>query len=159
MFSLVHPSVDRYDAWLAAHREWGPGLHEDGFGIGQDDDVNSRQGFAAWIDKLRQGPGELWWIVEDGTVLGGIALRAVDDQRAARHGHVGYGVRPSARGRGVASWALQQVVDLARDAGRESIALVCLSENVASIRTVERCGGTVESVFDAGRAQRLVIEL
>ncbi|GGB41080.1 acetyltransferase [Flexivirga endophytica] len=159
MLSLVHPSVDRYDAWIAAHREWGPGLHEDGFGIGEDDRVDSEVGFAAWISKLRQGPGDLWWIVEDGVVLGGIALRAPDDPRAARHGHVGYGVRPSARGRGVASWALAQVVDLARDAGRQSIALVCLSDNVASIRTIERCGGTLEKVLDDGRAQRFVIRL
>jgi hypothetical protein len=27
------------DAWLAAHEEWGPGLLEDGFGLGPDDDT------------------------------------------------------------------------------------------------------------------------
>lgn len=102
---------------------------------------------------------DLWWIAENGAVLGGIALRAPNDPRAARHGHVGYGVRPSARGRGIASWALARVVDLARDAGRKSIALVCLSENVASIRTIERCGGTLEKALDDGRAQRFMISL
>lgn len=157
--SLVRPSVDLYDAWLAAHHEWGPGLHEDGFGIGEDDDVDSRDGFEVWVGKLRQGDGDLWWIVEDGTVLGGIAMRAANDPRAAEHGHIGYGVRPSARGRGVASWALQQVVALARDAGRESVALVCLSKNMPSIKTIERCGGVFEGLIADGRAQRFVIEL
>ncbi|CCQ14307.1 GCN5-related N-acetyltransferase [Rhodococcus sp. AW25M09] len=30
---LAIPSVDMRDAWLEAHAEWGPGLHEDGLGL------------------------------------------------------------------------------------------------------------------------------
>ena len=32
---LIAPTTRWHTAWLAAHREWGPGLHEDGFGLGQ----------------------------------------------------------------------------------------------------------------------------
>ncbi|MGN8050287.1 GNAT family N-acetyltransferase [Curtobacterium sp. 22159] len=42
-------------------------------------------------------------MVEDGKILGGIALRSPDDERVHRFGRIGYGVSPSARGRGVAT--------------------------------------------------------
>jgi hypothetical protein len=29
----------------------GPGLHEDGFGFGPEDEVDSAEGFAAWVGK------------------------------------------------------------------------------------------------------------
>jgi len=103
VFELVKPHAELFGTWSEAHREWGPGLHEDGFGIGSSDDVDTVEGFRDWVARIEQGPGELWWIVEDGKVLGGIALRAVDDERVHRFGHIGYGVRPSARGRGVAT--------------------------------------------------------
>ncbi len=32
--------------------EWGPGLHEDGFGITPDDDVNTVDGFRAWVARI-----------------------------------------------------------------------------------------------------------
>lgn len=144
MLELVTPTESLRDAWRAAHAEWGPGLHEDGFGIGADDDVDTDPGFSAWVASLRGGSGELWWIVEDGEVSGGIALRAAEDPRAERHGHVGYGIRPSARGRGVATWALREVVSRAA----RPIRAVCLDDNAASIATLEKVGAVLERKED-----------
>jgi RimJ/RimL family protein N-acetyltransferase len=152
MLELISPTEALRDAWRDAHEEWGPGLHEDGFGIGADDDVDTDPGFGAWIAALRSGPGEVWWIVEDGEVLGGIALRAADDPRIERHGHIGYGVRPSARGRGVATWALRAVIDRAAQIGIDPVIAVCLDDNDASIATLERAGGRLERVEDRGTA-------
>jgi predicted acetyltransferase len=47
-----------------------------------------------------------WWIVEDGRVLGAIALRHELNERLIQLGHIGYGIQPSARWRGLATWAL-----------------------------------------------------
>jgi predicted acetyltransferase len=47
-----------------------------------------------------------WWIVEDGRVLGAIALRHELNERLMQLGHIGYGIQPSARRRGLATWAL-----------------------------------------------------
>lgn len=148
MPELVEPDVGHHRAWLDSHREWGPGLHEDGFGLGPDDDVESAAGFAAWIERLRDRPARFWWIVEDDEVLGAIVLRPFTDDRVLRQGHVGYGVRPSARGRGLATWALGQVLDEARAAGMERVLLVCLDDNLGSIRTIERQGGVLEQVVE-----------
>lgn len=146
MFELVKPRAELFEAWSEAHREWGPGLHEDGFGIGSDDDVDTDKGFRDWVARIEQGPGELWWIVEDGKVLGGIALRAADDERVQRFGHIGYGVRPSVRGRGVASWALGKVLRHAESLGIDPVLALCLDDNAGSIATLERHGATLEAI-------------
>lgn len=159
MFELVRPRAELFDAWGRAHREWGPGAHEDGFGIGVDDDVDTIEGFLTWITRTAQDSGELWWIVEDGEVLGGIALRAADDERVHRLGHVGYGVRPSARGRGVATWALGEVLRHAASSGIDPVLAFCLDDNAGSIATLEHHGATLEAVEQHGavRVRRYAI--
>jgi len=149
MPELVVPDVVRHSAWLASHREWGPGFHEDGFGVGPEDEVESAAGFAAWVSRLRSLPAaRVWWIVEGDAVLGGIALRTGDN--VLQLGHVGYGIRPSARGRGVATWALGEVLPRAREAGLSRLLVICLDDNVGSIKTIERQGGVLEKVMHDG---------
>lgn len=99
MLELVAPDITRRDAWLESHHEWGEGPHEDGFGIRPEDEVETPEGFAAWVDWLRSRRGHLWWIVDGDVVLGGITLRPFDTDWTRQAGHIGYGVRPSARGR------------------------------------------------------------
>lgn len=156
MPQLLAPTADLHPAWLAAHDEWGPGLHEDGFGLGPDDDVRTTEGFATWVRSLREagtdrGDGAVasWWIVEDGEVLGGIALRhGITPERTRAVGNLGYGVRPTARGRGVATWAVGEVLGRASSYGLEEIAVVCLVANRASARVVEAVGGVLSEVWD-----------
>lgn len=153
MPDVVEPDVARHAAWLDSHREWGRGLHEDGFGIGPDDDLESPAGFAAWVAEIRSGPERFWWIVQDEVVLGGIALRPFTNDHVLRVGHIGYGVRPSARGRGIATWALGQALERAREAGLRRVLLVCQDDNAASIKTIERHGGVVDGTFPGSYAQ------
>jgi predicted acetyltransferase len=153
---LLAPVAHLHAAWLEAHREWGPGLHEDGFGLGPDDEVDTPGGFAAWVAALNEksdpvknaaagrAGATLRWIVEDDVVLGGIALRHGDDDRTLRLGHIGYGIRPSARGRGLATWALGRMLLEARALGMSRVRLVCEADNAASAITIERNGGVLE---------------
>ena len=111
MPELVEPTTRLYTAWLGARDDWGPGTHEDGFGLHPEDDVETPDGFAAWVRRLRQqsdptvplAAGRVrvtyWWIVEGDTLLGAIALRhQLNDFLLRVVGQVGYGIRPSARG-------------------------------------------------------------
>jgi predicted acetyltransferase len=140
--TLVAPSHDLRDAWLDCRIEWGPGLHEDGFGLTADDDVESAQGSSDWVDRLRSDAECTYrWIVEGERVLGGVALRHDGHELADRFGHIGYGVRPSERGRGVASWAVHELLRLAADLGMTRVAAVCEVGNAASTATLERAGG------------------
>ena len=162
MLELVPPDVARHAAWLDCHEEWGPGLHEDGFGLQPGVDVTRADSFAEWVRRMGELPGvRLWWVVEGDAVLGGLALRTADDEETARLGHVGYGIRPSARRRGVGTWALGQLLPLARAEGLSRLLLVCEDDNVGSVRTIEAQGGVLEGVVDDGDevARRYWIEL
>ena len=159
MPELILPATRLHAAFLECHHEWGPGLpHEDGFGIGPDDDVESPVGFAAWVHqrtRLAHPPGTpcpaeghatCRWIFEDGKVLGGIALRHIFNDDI---GHIGYGVRPSARRRGLANWALGEMLKEARTAlGLDRVLIPCLADNFASAHTIERNGGVLEGIRD-----------
>lgn len=147
MAELIPPTERLYHAWSGAHAEWGPGLHEDGFGLLATDMVDSRSGFTAWLERLNGESSRCMyrWIVDDGSVLGGIALRhGYDDDAVQLLGHIGYGVRPSAWNRGLASWALDEMVSEAGLLGLRQLLVICDVGNAASIRAVERQGGILE---------------
>lgn len=154
---LIAPTTRLHAAWLAAHDEWGPGLHEDGFGLSASDEVASTTGFATWVARLSDetaGPCVYRWIIEGDRVLGGIALRYGDNDFVHTAGHVGYGVRPSARGRGVATWALGRMLAHARSLGLDRVLAVCEVGNLASARTIERQGGVPEPLPDGAAVRR-----
>jgi predicted acetyltransferase len=162
MLTLVAPDVALHASWLAAHREWGPGLHEDGFGIAAEDDVDTVEGFSRFVERVRTRPtARLWWVLDDDLVVGGIALRHADAPNVLKHGHLGYGVRPSWRGKGVATWALGEVLGRAPAVGLQQVLLVCLDDNVASIKTIEHHGGLLDEVVmhDGIRLRRYWIDL
>jgi predicted acetyltransferase len=170
---LIAPTARRHDAWLEAHAEWGPGSHEDGFGLGPADEVTSPAGFAAWLARLagQSDPARTLdagrhrcvyrWIVEGDRVLGGAALRHGDDEYVRWAGHLGYGIRPSARRRGLGGWALLRLLDEGRALGLDRLLAVCAPDNVASVRTIERCGGAFEGLGDTpfGPARRYLFTL
>ena len=136
-------------------------MHEDGFGLTPADDVETAEGFRHWIDRLNAAEDlcACRWIVDGGRVLGGIALRLQDTDFTRHHGHVGYGVRPSARGHRVASWALEGILDLARLNGLTRVLAVCELENVASARTIERLGGAPAGGSDPSNVRRYWIDV
>ncbi|RAG86872.1 GNAT family N-acetyltransferase [Streptacidiphilus pinicola] len=158
MPKLVAPTVRLHSAWLEAHQEWGPGLHEDGFGVGPDDEVRSAEGFATWVALLEAesapkavaaGRGCTYrWIVEGDRVHGGIVLRHGINDYVLQFGHVGYGIRPSSRRRGLATWALGAILDEARALGLDEVLAVCENDNLASARTIEHHGGVLEALQD-----------
>ncbi|MGA5699800.1 GNAT family N-acetyltransferase [Peterkaempfera bronchialis] len=171
MAELIAPTTRLHSAWLEARNEWGPGLHEDGFGLGPSDEVDSPDGFAAWVARLadESGPhaGETGractyrWIVEGDRVHGGIALRYGLNDYVQQFGHIGYGIRPSSRRRGLATWALGRILDEARALDLDRVLIVCEVDNLASAKTIEHHGGVLEGVRDTehGPARRYWITI
>ncbi|MFI6824072.1 GNAT family N-acetyltransferase [Micromonospora sp. NPDC050187] len=173
MPELVVPTVRLHAAWLEARGDWGPGIHEDGFGLRPDDEVDSPAGFAAWVARLTEAAGratslsadralcEYRWIVDGDRVLGGIALRHGLNEIVQQRGHIGYGIRPAARRQGLATWALGRMLDEARRLGLGGVLIICAVDNLASARTIERCGGVLEDIreTDLGTARRYWIML
>ncbi|WP_203806967.1 GNAT family N-acetyltransferase [Actinoplanes couchii] len=175
MLKLISPTTELRAAWLASRDEWGIGVHQPGSGLRPGDDLDSPSGFAEWVARLHRESDEsrppatglvhaaYWWIVSpEDFVLGTISLRyALTDFLLQAAGHIGYSVRPSARGHGVASWALAEVLDAARRQRLGSVLITCDEDNAASARVIEKNGGVLEDVRDTpvGRKRRYWIGL
>lgn len=159
MPELIPPTVLLHDSWLDARDEWGRGVHQDGSGLRPEDEVDSAAGFSAWVGRLLReadasipaAPGRVhatyFWIVEAGSFLGAITLRhALSEFLLRAGGHIGYGIRPSARGRGLATWALRAVLPEAQALGMERVLVTCRDDNLASAAVIERNGGVLDDV-------------
>lgn len=95
-------------------------------------------------------------------LVGRVSIRhELNDTLAAWGGHIGYGVVPWRRRSGHAREILRHAVIVARAVGVERILLVCDDTNVGSARTIEACGGLLESVVNgpegSGRLRRYLI--
>jgi predicted acetyltransferase len=70
----------------------------------------------------------------------------LNEHLAVVGGHVGYGVVPAHRRRGWATEILRQSLVVARAVGVDAVLVTCDDGNVGSARTIERCGGVLESI-------------
>ncbi len=87
---------------------------------------------------------EQWWLVRGGRILGTARLRLVLTPRLRlQGGHVGYDVRPTERGRGVATELLRRVLARANALGIDPALVTCDDDNVASARVIEKNGGVL----------------
>lgn len=91
------------------------------------------------------------WAKADGEIIGRISIRhELNDFLKKVGGHIGYIVRPSWRGRGVASEMLRQILntDRAREVGH--LLLTCDETNIASEKSILKNGGLFEGYVDMG---------
>ncbi|NHN56619.1 GNAT family N-acetyltransferase [Calidifontibacter sp. DB0510] len=160
MIRLVDPDPQRHADWLAAYDDFDDGAVRHGFGVYLEDpaqlrdpahfaEVVRRQLAGAYGRELPEGyvPATCFWITDDSDiVLGALQLRhtVATPFLLNEGGHIGYGVRRSARGRGVATAALREAVRRAHGLGIDRVLLTCDLDNLASARTIERCGGVLE---------------
>jgi predicted acetyltransferase len=113
--------------------------------------------FVAFLDQQRRG-GELPapWVPAtfllaevDHTVVGRTSIRhELNDHLLAVGGHIGYGVLPDYRRRGYATEMLRQSLVIARSYDVSPVLVTCDEDNVASRRTIERCGGVLENIVE-----------
>ncbi|MCG6442150.1 GNAT family N-acetyltransferase [Vibrio parahaemolyticus] len=84
-------------------------------------------------------PSTTYYCVSASEILGAIRLRKGTNPHVENViGHVGYETRPSARGKGVASFLLAWVRD---HVVPESVIVTCSIHNPASQKVIENCGG------------------
>lgn len=112
--------------------------------------------YGEWLEKIKENSSpetvSADWVVadtffavreSDGEIVGIIDIRHnLDlDFLAQYGGHIGYAVRPAERRKGYAAEMLRQALDHARGLGLSKVMLGCYSDNTASKRTIEKCGG------------------
>ncbi|NYJ73801.1 GNAT family N-acetyltransferase [Allobranchiibius huperziae] len=168
MIELVRPTVELAEAWRASASDFPAGAVLHGYGLPSDrDEFLSRttdSEIVRYFTDAESGVGlpdgwvpcTTYWIVDDSApdiVLGSLALRHHIETDFLREygGHIGYGVRPSARGTGVASAALRAALLRAAALGIARVLLTCDEDNIASRRTIEGCGGVFERMAGVRR--------
>ena len=121
------------------------------------DELKDPGRFAAYTERLRElaEPGtwlpdgvvpatHLWWVDGD-DFLGRLSIRhSLTPFLLNLGGHIGYVVRPSARGRGAATAMLRAALPVANQLGIDPALVTCDDDNRASSRVIETCGGVFE---------------
>lgn len=87
---------------------------------------------------------------EDKKIVGIIDIRHdIESNEMLRKygGHIGYDIRPTERNKGYATEMLRLALEYFRNIGLERVMLGCYSDNISSIRVIEKCGGKLADRF------------
>ena len=94
----------------------------------------------------------------DGQAVGFLNLRLLlNDHLLQEGGHIGYSIRPSARGKGLAKEQLRQGLQVAKSKNIKRALVTCDSDNAASRAVILANGGTLEDI--RGGKERYWIDL
>lgn len=97
-------------------------------------------------------PGTTFVLVDGKKIVGAINIRHYLNDYLLKHGgHIGYGVLKSERGKGYAKKMLNFGLNFLRDMGLDKALLTCDSENVASRKVIEACGGQFENEVESDK--------
>ena len=118
--------------------------------------ARARPDFPAYVQNLHDDERGLvgvvacshrWLVSGEGALVGVVRVRHDLPTRFLQEevGHIGYDVPPAWRGRRLGAVALQAGLEHARQLGLEHVILYADMDNPASWRTIERCGGVLES--------------
>lgn len=122
-----------------------------------DDNWREPEGFARYVaavreEELAEGrrpegfvPASWYWYVDGDVYLGRIQVRhRLTPYLLEYGGHIGYGVRPTARRRGHATAMLREVLPYARALGLDRVLVTCDTTNIGSRKVIEAGGGEFE---------------
>ena len=121
--------------------------------------------FVARMRQMRDGidlaanrvPATYLVAVEGDRIVGRASIRhELNAELLERGGHIGFGVVPAARRRGIATEILRRCLELAHSRGLERVLVTCDENNVGSRTTIEHAGGHLEDIRDhaEGRVRR-----
>jgi len=98
-----------------------------------------------------------WTIDAAGEIVGVANIRhRLNENLLLEGGHIGYSIRPSLRGRGLATRQLALALEVAGLRGIRRVLVVCERDNPASARVIEKNGGCMESEVTAEETGKLM---
>lgn len=90
-------------------------------------------------------PQTHFWITLDEKPIGWLKIRHyLNDYLREHGGHIGYGIVPTARGKGYGTEALRLGLEEAQKLGIDRVLLTCNPSNIGSRRVIEKNGGQLE---------------
>ena len=111
-----------------------------------------------WLEKLEierkmqptpdRVPAETFMLIRkgDNKLLGIVNIRmSLNDYLLQHSGHIGYGIRPSERQKGYASYQLYCALKFCDENGIDRALLTCDKNNIGSAKTIQNCYGVLEN--------------
>lgn len=115
--------------------------------------------FKQWIKKekqmhlgihLEEGfvPGTTYLYMDGDIVIGTINIRhCLNAYLLQQGGHIGYSIHPHQRRKGYATKMLQETLQICKQWEIWPVLITCNKENIASRKTIEKCGGKLENEY------------
>lgn len=122
-------------------------------------------GFARRVREWERGQGcppdgvptSVFLLMRGPRILGECTLRhALTDALRDDGGHISYGIRPSERDKGYATYLLRLVLDEARRRGMKRVLLTCDKSNLASARVIHKNGGFLDGEGISQQRSKLI---
>lgn len=87
-----------------------------------------------------------YWLIDENSVIGAVNIRhRLNDYLFKYDGHIGGGIRPSARCKGYASLMLALSLEKTKSMGMDRVLITCNKGNIASEKTIIKNGGVFDS--------------
>jgi predicted acetyltransferase len=129
--------------------------------------------YGVWLEQLAKNSDKSTvnrdWVVastflamrkSDRKLIGMIDIRhELNDFLQSYGGHIGLGIRPSERGKGYASKITMEGLDFCKKIGLQKVMLACYKDNLASRKTIEKCGGKFEKEFTISEIENIHLDL
>jgi len=129
----------------------------------------AQKDFIAYIRKLAKESAGLdlppgivpmttfWMVKHNQTILGKSVLRHYLTPALEHHGgHIGYVIRPSQRKKGYGTLILALTLEKARALGLARVRLTCDTDNIGSVRIIEKNGGRLSATLISERSGKLI---
>lgn len=102
-----------------------------------------------------------FWLVEHNEIIAVSHLRhELNDALRHMGGHIGLGVRPSYRGKGVSKKLLELTMEEAKKRDIHTLHIHCYKNNLASVNMIKSCGGLfdTELLSDEKDAESAIVQ-
>jgi len=123
--------------------------------------LNTLENYSNGIDIPEDAvPSSTFWLVEGAELLGVTNIRhSLNDRIEYCGGHIGLGIRPANRGKGLGNLLMKLSIQKLVEMGVNPIHIHCYKDNIASAKVIIDNGGVLESEFSSGgkSIQRFVV--
>ncbi|BBH19132.1 acetyltransferase [Paenibacillus baekrokdamisoli] len=156
LLRVVQPSIDYREVYLSFYEDWKSSGEDMVPWVIEKEPTN----FQSMIDflyeqdseeKLKNDwvPHSTYWLMDESKqVVGAVNIRhRLNEKLFNSGGHIGYGIRPSERRKGYATFLLSAALEKTRNLGINRVLVVCDKGNIGSERTIIKNGGQFESEF------------
>ena len=150
--TLVIPALSHKQDAMDFRQEWldkepGESIHGSG-------GLHRYENYEEWLEMITnaQKTASFDWVlltqyfgIYNGKIIGTIQIRHyLNDFLLRSGGHIGYSIRPTERRKGYGAQTLNLALDYCKRLGLKKIMLGCYKDNIASVKTIEKCGGVCE---------------